>query len=62
MDSFKRFTERILPDIDFFSSLKDCEISEKEYQRPCDVWKAVEMNSLGEYYYVMFWKSLLGFV
>ena len=34
--SFKRFKESKLPNIDkFFSSLKDCGISEKEYQRAC---------------------------
>ena len=40
MDSFKTFGESKLPDNDcFFSSLKDCCVSEKEYQRACDVWK-----------------------
>ena len=35
-DSFEKFKESRLPDIDcFFSSLKDCGISEKEYQRAC---------------------------
>ena len=38
MDSFKKFKEDSLPDIDcFFSSLKDCGITEKEYQRACNV-------------------------
>ena len=33
-NSFKKFKETNLPDIDkFFSSLKDCGISEKEYQK-----------------------------
>ena len=33
-NSFKKFIETNLPDIDkFFSLLKDCGISEKEYQR-----------------------------
>ena len=33
MDSFKRFKEDRLPDIDcFFNSLKDCGITDKEYQ------------------------------
>ena len=37
-DSFGKFKESRLPDIDcFFSSLTDCGISEKEYQRACDV-------------------------
>ena len=37
-NSFKKFKESKLPDIDnFFSSLKDCRVSEKEYQRAFDV-------------------------
>ena len=34
----------------FFSSLKDCGISEKEYQRACNVWKMFEIKNLGEYH------------
>ena len=34
MDSFKRFKEDRLPDIDwFFSSFKNCGINEEKYQR-----------------------------
>ena len=37
-DSFKKFKETNLTDIDkFVSSLNDCKVSEKEYQRACDV-------------------------
>ena len=37
-DSFKKFKENKLPDIDcFFSSLKNGGLSEEEYQRACDV-------------------------
>ena len=37
-NSFKKIKESKLPDIDnLFSSLKDCGISEKEYQRACNV-------------------------
>ena len=37
-NSFKKFKEDKLPDTDcFFSSLKDCGISRKKYQRACDV-------------------------
>ena len=51
MDSFKKFKESKLPDIDyFFSSLKDCGISEKEYQRACNVWKVFEIKNLGFYH------------
>ena len=49
-NSFKNFKETNLPDIDnFFSSLKDCGIGEKEYQRACDVWKVFEIKDLGQY-------------
>ena len=49
--SFKKFKETNSPDIDkFFSSLKDCGISEGEYQRACDVWKVFEVKNLGEYH------------
>ena len=49
-NSPKKFKETNLPDIDkFFSSLKDCGINEKEYQRACDVWKVFEIN-LGQYH------------
>ena len=49
-NSFKKFKETSLPDIHkFFSFLKDCEISEKEYQRARDVWKVFEIKNLGEY-------------
>ena len=49
--SYKKFKKTILPDIDkFFSSLKDCGIGEKEYQRPCDVWKVLRINILRQYH------------
>ena len=49
--SFKKFKESNLPYTDnFFSSLKDCGISEKEYQRAWDVWNVFEIKNLGEYY------------
>ena len=48
---FKRFSESKLPDIDkFFSSLKDCGISEKECQRADNVRKVFEIKYLGEYH------------
>ena len=34
----------------FFSSLKNCEITDEEYQRACDVWKVFEIKNLGEYH------------
>ena len=49
--SFKKIKEANLPDIDKpFSSLKDCGISEKEYQRACDVWRVFEVQNLGQYH------------
>ena len=49
--SFKKFKESKLPDIDkFFSSLKDCGVSEKECQRTCDVWKVFEIKNLEQNY------------
>ena len=51
MDSFKRFKEDCLPDIDcFFNSLKDCCVTDKEHQRACDVWKVFDIKNLGEYH------------
>ena len=48
LNSFKNFKETNLSDIDkFFSSLKDCGVSEKEYQRARDVWKVFEIKNLG---------------
>ena len=50
-NSFKKFKESKLPDIDkFFSSLKNCGINEKEYQRACNVWKVFKIKYLGEYH------------
>ena len=51
MNSFKRFKKNKLPDIDcFFNSLKDFEISEKEYSRTCNIWKVFNIKNLGEYH------------
>ena len=51
MNTFKRFKENKLPDKDcFFNSLKDCEISEEEYFRACNVWKVFDIENLGEYH------------
>ena len=41
----------IIPDIAcFFNSLKDCNISEKEYQRAVNIWKIFKIKNLGEYH------------
>ena len=34
----------------FFSSLKDSDISEKEYERAVNVWKVFKIKNLGEYH------------
>ena len=50
-NSFKRFKEDCLPDIDCISnSLKYCGITDEEYFRACNVWKVFEIKYLGEYY------------
>ena len=36
----------------FFSSLKDCGITEEECQRACNVWKVFSFKTLGEYHYL----------
>ena len=51
MNSFNKFNESKLPDKNnFFSSLKDCGINEKEYQRADNVWKVFKIENLGEYH------------
>ena len=51
MSSFKKFKENKLPDKwKFFSSLKDCGISEKEYQRAIKACQMFEIKNLGEYH------------
>ena len=48
INSFKKFKENKLPDRDnFFSSLKNCGISEKEYQKADNVWIVFEIKNLG---------------
>ena len=51
MNSFKRFSEDKLPNTcNFFSSLKDSDIIEEEYQKTNSVWNTVKMNTLGDYH------------
>ena len=51
MDSFKKFSEDKLPDRpNFFSSLKDVYISEKDYLKPVDVWNMFKLNTMGDYH------------
>ena len=51
VSSFKKFSEHKLPDkCEFFSSLKDCGINEKEYERALTVWKVFKIKDLGQYH------------
>ena len=49
--SFEKFSENKLPDkFNFFSSLKDECISEKDYERANNIWNAFKMNSMCDYH------------
>ena len=51
MDSFKKFSENKLPDrCNFFSSLKDVCISEKDYLKAKYFWNVFKMNTMGDYH------------
>ena len=51
MSSFKWFKEDRLPvKGKFLSSLKNCGINEKEYERAVNVWKVFKIRDLGEYH------------
>ena len=51
MDSFKRFNEEKLPDkFEFFSSLKDKCISERDYSRAIYVWNVFKMDTISDYH------------
>ena len=51
MNNFKRFNKTKLPSKDkFFSSLKDVDISEKEYSRAKNIWNTFNIKNLVEYH------------
>ena len=51
INSIKRFNEDELPNkSNFFSSLKDSGVNEKEYERAVNVWKVFRIKNLGEYH------------
>ena len=51
MNSLKKFSEDRLPDkCEFFSSLKDESINEKDYERAKNVWNAFKMKTMGDYH------------
>ena len=50
MDSFEKILDKKLPDrYDFFSSLKDEFINEKNYLHAINVWNMLKMNTMGDY-------------
>ena len=51
MDSFKKFSKDKLPGkCEFFSSLKDRCISEKDYFKAINVWNVFKKNTMGDYH------------
>ena len=51
MDSFKKFFDDKLPDrCEFFSSLKEECIGEKDYFHIIDVWIMFKMKIIGDYH------------
>ena len=51
MDSFKKFFDEKLPDRhEFYSSLKDECISEKDYLHVINVWNVFKINTMGGYH------------
>ena len=53
MDSFEKFFGEKLPDkCEFFSSLKDKCISEKDYLKAINIWNVFKMNTMGNYHYL----------
>ena len=51
MDSFKRFSEKKLPNKDdFYSILNDEHISETQYVHAIKVWNTFKLKNMGEYH------------
>ena len=51
MNNFKKFNETELPSKNkFFSSLKNEDISEKDYEKAKDIWNTFNIKNLGEYH------------
>ena len=51
MDNFRKFSKDKLPDrCEFYSSLQDESISEKDYLPAVKVWNKFKMKLLGDYY------------
>ena len=51
MDSFKKFVDDKLPDrCNFFSSLKDECINEKDYLHATNVWNILKRKTMGDYH------------
>ena len=61
MDSFKKFFDDKLPyRCEFFNSLKDECISEKNYLHAIDVWIKFRMKTMGDYH-DLYLKADVGF-
>ena len=57
IDSFKKFSEDKLPNrCDFFSSLKDECISERDYLHAINIWNTFKMNTIG-YHHDLYLKN-----
>ena len=51
MNNFKKFSEDKLPDkSEFFNSLKDECISEKDYKRANNCWNTFKMKAMSDYH------------
>ena len=51
MDNFKKFNETELPSKSkFFSSLKNEDINEKDYEKANNIWNTFETKTLGEFH------------
>ena len=51
IDSFEKFSEDRLPDrYEFYNSLKDGCINEKDYLHAVNVWNKFKMNTMGDYH------------
>ena len=51
VNSFKKFFNDKLPDrCEFFSSLKNEYINEKDYSHAINVWNVFKMNTMGNYH------------
>ena len=51
MDSLNRFSEKKLPNKDYFySKLNDEHISDRQYVHPIKLWNTFKLKNIGEYH------------